>query len=341
MKKEIFNEAMNLIDDRYLGEVLLPARKTRLQKYAPVLIGTAACICFISAAAFLNRGVGKQKTDWPTKTIFVDDSIEEIYRIPHWEEMEIYQQYSSIEFSDRHYNARAAVIEPEQLGNDLGTVIAKGYDEYAQISGEEAERFHPAVIREIKDISPACAVAVCYEGEDTFYAAVNSHYRPETLGQFIKDLNLKDTLQFNCADYEFFKESGEYTTILFEKMDSSKIWEFLLSDENAANEHSDFDFNQAKKLLSISIDVPLLGYKNISISIYEDGYLTTNILDTGKKFYIGEENAKSFFHYVIDECEGYEIVYQYASELNIPENELEETNATTSTLTPAPAVIKP
>ena len=43
MKKEIFNEAMNQIDDHYLGEVLFPAHKTRLRKYAPIFIG-AACI---------------------------------------------------------------------------------------------------------------------------------------------------------------------------------------------------------------------------------------------------------------------------------------------------------
>ncbi len=124
-------------------------------------------------------------------------------------------------------------------------------------------------------------------------------------------------------------------------MDSSKIWELLLSDENAVNEHSDFDFNQAKELLSISVDVPLLGYKNISIALYEDGYLTTNILDTGKKFYVGVENAQSFFHYVIDECEGYEIIIVYGEEADIPENEQEETNTTTATLTPAPVIIKP
>ncbi len=161
MKKEIFNEAMNQIDDHYLGEVLFPAHKTRLRKYAPIFIG-AACICLVFAAAFLVRGSGKQKMDWPTKTIFVQDSppMEEIYWIPHWEEMEIYQQYSSVEFSDRHYYVRAGVIEPEQLGNDLGTITAHGHDEYAEISGKDAERFHPATLREINGISPVCAVAV-------------------------------------------------------------------------------------------------------------------------------------------------------------------------------------
>lgn len=338
MNKEIFEEAMNQIDDRYLGEILRPARRIHLKKYVPALIGAAASICLISAA-LLNRGMGKQKTDWPTKTIFVDDSTEEIYFVPHWEDMEIYEQYSNIEFSGNHYNVRAGMVESNQLGKELGTLTAEGHDEYAYLAGEDAARFYPAAIHEIKGISPSCAIAVCYEGDDVFYAAVNSHYRPETLGQFIQDLNLKDTLQFNYVDYNFFKESGEYTTVYFENVESSKIWEFLLSDENAKNEYSDFDFDQVEELLSISVDVPLLGYENISITLYEDGYLTTNILDTGKKFYIGTENAQSFFRYVIDECEGYEIIFQYAIEPDIPETDLEETN--TITPTPAPVVIKP
>ena len=39
------------------------------------------------------------------------------------------------------------------------------------------------------------------------------------------------------------------------------------------------------------------------------GYLATNILDTGKIFYVGNENVLTFFNYVLDECEGYELIY--------------------------------
>ena len=35
----------------------------------------------------------------------------------------------------------------------------------------------------------------------------------------------------------------------------------------------------------------------------------TNILDTGKLFFVGEENTRAFIDYVLNECDGYEAVY--------------------------------
>ncbi len=44
-------------------------------------------------------------------------------------------------------------------------------------------------------------------------------------------------------------------------------------------------------------------------SIREDGYIITNIFSADKMFCIGEENTKAFVNYVLDECDGYEIIY--------------------------------
>ena len=60
-------------------------------------------------------------------------------------------------------------------------------------------------------------------------------------------------------------------------------------------------------------------YENISISIREEGYIITNILSTGKMFRVGEENTKAFVDYVLDECDGYEIVYSSNPSDSIPE----------------------
>ena len=53
----------------------------------------------------------------------------------------------------------------------------------------------------------------------------------------------------------------------------------------------------------------MLGYENISLGVTENGYLTTNILNTGKAFFIGAEKAQMFMDYVIENCEGYDIIY--------------------------------
>ena len=64
--------------------------------------------------------------------------------------------------------------------------------------------------------------------------------------------------------------------------------------------------NFGKELISVSINIELLGYENISLTVTEDGYLTTNILDTGKAFFIGKEKAEEFYGYVRENCEGTE-----------------------------------
>jgi hypothetical protein len=45
--------------------------------------------------------------------------------------------------------------------------------------------------------------------------------------------------------------------------------------------------------------VKTIGYRNISLSVDDRGYLQTNILDTGKSFYIGEDNVRAFVDYVL------------------------------------------
>ena len=107
------------------------------------------------------------------------------------------------------------------------------------------------------------------------YTAVNNFYHPDTLGEFIEDINLKDPLIVNWASYKYYKPISGDTEVRFE---------------------------------------------NISLSIHEDGYLITNILSTGKKFFAGEENTQAFVDYVLKECSGYEIVYTLnLDEIGIPE----------------------
>ncbi len=50
----------------------------------------------------------------------------------------------------------------------------------------------------------------------------------------------------------------------------------LLSNTEAVNEYSDLDHEQPEEVLDICISVPILGYKNISLSVCEDGYIITN-----------------------------------------------------------------
>ncbi|MBQ8740794.1 MAG: hypothetical protein IJY79_04510, partial [Clostridia bacterium] len=91
------------------------------------------------------------------------------------------------------------------------------------------------------------------------------------------------------------------------------IWQKLLSDTALKNVHSDEAWYE-KTVISIGGDLELLGYKNIGLWITEDGYMQTNILDTGKTFFIGKEKVSEITNYLLDNCDGERYVYTVVDE---------------------------
>ena len=238
-------------------------------------------------------------------------------RVLRWEERQIYEQYQEVEWEERTYSARRGEVSRELLGAELAVGTAKGWDDYAQLEGKDPVRTLKATLYEIRDVKTECAVAICYEGTDICYAAVNSYYRPETLGQFAADLNLQEHVEFGPVYYEYQKRlSGRYASVRFAEIDSEKVWEMLQAAPDALNEYDQQElFAIPRRVLGIAVSIPLLGYENISLSVLEDGYVRTNILDTGKLFYVGEEHTKAFTDYVLKECLGYETIVIYREEV--------------------------
>ena len=141
----------------------------------------------------------------------------------------------------------------------------------------------------------------------------NSWYKPATLGEFIDALNLRENLSVGTVYYDYFDENNEHVNVEFTGLTVDKVFEMLLFDGSIANVEN-YDTMWFHRIMGISVDVAVLGYKNISIAVTEEGYVTTNILDTGKAFYIGEEKVQAFVNYVMENCEGLEIRYIYETE---------------------------
>lgn len=317
MTKEQLYEAFGEISERHVEG----ARKQKTsRKPAWVKWGAlAACLCLVAGGAYcykLEHPYLKKEVVISAEHQMMEQGPEpSMWQVPKWEDLEIYAQYPKLPWDDMEYSARKGVVLSEQLGVELAEVTASGMDEYDLIAGEDAIRYCNAILYEIAGISTECAVAVKYECCDTYFAAVNCMYYPQTLEQFIADLNLQENLTFGTAYYSYRKPfSGEHATIHFENVDGAKIWELLLANPTAENVYSEelLKREQPKKLLGISINIPLLGYENISLAIMDKGYIQTNILDTGKLFYVGEEYTEAFLEYVLKKCEGYEVITVYS-----------------------------
>ena len=214
----------------------------------------------------------------------------EIYQVPDWNSRTEIQKYTSLRFNSTEYSVSGNETDAGFFGEQLGTAEAFGFDMYT-----DSEYKTQVAVYAIKGVSPSCGVGVKF-ADGVCAAYVDPFYVPETLGQFLSDLGGKENIVFGKAYAEYFDCDKKYHSVDFSDFDDSAVWETLFSDGSVKNntEHDDF----VSKLADISANVPALGIVNKALWITEDGYICTNLLETGKYFCIGAEKAEAFADYL-------------------------------------------
>ena len=339
MKNKMIH-AIGGIDDKFIDEAARPSRKKAvIIKWCAAAAGFCV-IAGLAAAVWINSGAngiflskesnaagealegtlseeydGDYKAngtadtapgDSETYTEEADDMVSEptsshdMYEVPSWDDMTVTQKFPYLSFNGYEYSTADRTVPEESAGKKITSATLTGTD-----SRTGKTYAINADIYEITGISKNCAVSIKFEGYKELYVCRNSGYRPETLGQLIDDLNLRETLTFGKA-YATVKKGDTYTETEYSGLDGEKVWEMLLSDRELKNVKDYDSMNFGKELISVSINIELLGYENISLTVTEDGYLTTNILDTGKAFFIGKEKAENFAEYVRENCKAVE-----------------------------------
>ena len=310
------NNKVNIMKDLKLKYIL-----------APICIAFIAVIGLYKSGIFTSKPdiIISKKDDWIIKEVQVDkkDTPTDTAVIPKWNEMSISQQFNEVEYNNSKYSSRITKISNNNILKNIGNATLTGYDTYTETTyNKKAELYS------IKDIEEKCAIAIKFEGDTDYYVYVNSYYRPTTLGEFTKDLNLEEIISFGTIYYNYWDEDlQEDINVESYGVDNKIIWQNLFNNKNLENIYSDNDrekytserFSQS---IGISVDIPLLGYKNISVSLTDKGYLLTNILDTGKGFYIGEDKVQEFLDYIKDNYNGYKIVYVDESGSGITDEEV-------------------
>ena len=333
-------KAIGDIDDRYLIEEknqvktnnMVNIMKNLKLKYvlAPICIIFIAVIGIYKSDIFISKpDIAISKKDgWIIKEVKTDKTTtSDTAIVPRWNEMSISQQFGEVEYTNNKYSSRIAKISKNNIIKNIGNTTLTGYDTYTETTYSKKGDLYS-----IKGIAEKCAIAVKFEGDTDYYVYVNSYYRPKTLGEFIEVLNLKDNISFGTIYYNYWdKDSEENINVEFYDVDNEIIWNKLFNNLNLENIYSDNDtgkytserFSQS---ISISVDIPLLGYKNISVSLTDKGYMLTNILDTGKGFYIGEDKVKEFLEYIKENYDGYKIVYVDENGREITDKNMETEN---------------
>ena len=306
---ELFFDAIGKLDDDIVTAAA-PAKRARRSMSLHRAVSLAACFALaaiIGVVAWrLHEPEIKHTHDPHYGTVDTNES-GKVETVPataatqhelaiarRWEEMTDPERFLEFKVGENSYHTRACVIDGAQVGARLGEVTVTGYDIYA-----DSEKSTTAEYFEISGISTECAVAVRFPGAEEYYAYANYWYRPETLEDLISVLNLRENMTFGDFHTNYVYEDGCHEQVTFHDPDDSIIWEMLLSDTSLPNVWDDMAWYIS--VMSIGVRIPVLGY-HVSIWLTEEGYLCTNILGTGKAFYIGEEKVAEFVRYVVANC---------------------------------------
>ena len=316
MNKDEISNIISDINDEFIEEAALPTRrKTVVFRY----ISVAACVCVVALSAFLlyNSGFFDPKTpeqgqngeknvmeqagnytvDTPaigapeimTEIAIGGDTSGEMAVIPQWTDLAVPMKYTEIKKDDISYYTTNCSIPSESIDVIFFETEMHGYDIYT-----DTDYSVWAEVYSIKGINTICAVAAKIDNGNEYYVYVNTEYTPDTLGDMIKDLNLKETLSFGKA-YSDYSDSTRYTNRTYEDFDDSIVWNMLLPDESVKNVSYDRYY---ETIAHISVDIPILGYTNIHLGATKDGYLITNIMGTQKCFFIGKDKTEAFRAYL-------------------------------------------
>lgn len=293
-------ELMSNIND----EFIIRAEKKRNINILRITM-IAAIICFTFGISFILSNQSK----YTIEKIYVSSSATESYSetvtpVKKWDELTEVEQYYFVDYNGNQYD-QSAMVSINDTQDYLGTVTAYGIDYWSEddiIYEKEFEAYS------LNKVSTECVIVILID--EDYYVYVNYFYKPETLGDFIDDLNLLENIEFGNIYYN----SADNSSIVFDPPLKEKVFE-LFEDVSIENvENYDLEVLNFKRIMGISIDIEILGYENIALEICEDGYITTNILATGKAFCVGEEKTQAFMDYVLGELDGVKYVYIYEDE---------------------------
>ncbi len=283
------------------------ARRTRLLK---VLVPAAAAALVLGVAlpvAISNRN--KTEFTWETRMKEPEapgPDENEVAVEKRWDEKAEWERYRSLSLPDREetYDTTGTALSEAYRGAKLGTAVLTGQDIYSvpDIRTREAEVYR------IEGISEQVAVAADLDGELFIYRNVD--YRPETLGDMIRDYGMEQYMTFLPAEVQSVDKKGRVHTVTFEDFSGNGVFENLLSDGSVPCIFGDEALDvMTKRYVGFGVNIERAGVRNLGVWVTEEGYLVAPLAGPGKAFFIGKEAVEAFRAQLIRECRGVEYIY--------------------------------
>lgn len=321
MKEECLLKTLGDVDEKFIDEAAPePAEQpeyieinTRKEpfymKLMPIVACAAVAVIGVTVGVLIHNNAITQPSYQPSdsSSAYIS-SVSDAYRVPHWDELEINNQYTRFEWQDCSFSTAGAEISAENLGEFLGETTASGVDEYTDEKHEITVSVYP-----IDKISETTALAVKFPEDGKFYVYYNLNNAPKTLGEFFVDLNLTENLKISTTATCTTIENGYLTTRKYSNIDTTKLMDIMRSAKDSLNECysvRNLTDEEREAELDFAVDIPILGIKNLSLKVTKGGYILTNVyFHYSSQFYIGMDKTDSFVQYVKENCPS-EIIWQ-------------------------------
>ena len=212
-----------------------------------------------------------------------------------WEDMTDEERYTNLEFDGKSYGTRGTVT------GYLGEWLASG-EAFGTEWGENIQRHYiPCEIYALTFSPDHSVVAVQFEGSQEFYRfECNREYDPpKTLGEFMETRKLSEVLPLTTLYYQP-ADGMDYRTYQYSlsEADSDAVWAILAKYENAPFV-KDYEYRyDGQEDIGFSATSEVLGIRNKSFMINDDGYITTNIEQYRYNYFIGVDAAREVIDYV-------------------------------------------
>lgn len=310
-----FLERMNDIDDELLLRADKPNVKEKKHKANLKWVIIAAVLCFISiisfavAAFYIREGLKNGNIEENEDVLQVpisdvywidtrernnkDSLVENSAIVWPWNCRDVYNQYTELSIGGKEYRSRSSYYGGEIFANQIGKKIAdaeaKGYDLFGS-AAENKEIYYTkkCEVFEIIGVDSDRILAVKYEGYDGYYAFMNEERKsPETFGGLMDSLDLTNNIKLNSFYCDENRDHISEHYALSNEV-SAELWKILkeCADAPILSDTAD-KFWESK--ISFAINSNTLGVYNLSFSICDGGYLSTNIENYQYVYNIGTD----------------------------------------------------
>lgn len=215
----------------------------------------------------------------------------EIYVETDWDKRTMQAKFPAVQFDPTGlpgglHKEYSAVFRGGEYITRPATLLYKDYTLWNINPKTNKEESTTANIYVFQNFDRALAVGVQFPGEEHIHPYVNVHYTPQTLGEFMRAADVRNTVHF--GNIQLHKDG----TFPVNAQNKADIFRYLLSDGSIKNTNAT-DRPTGDKV-TLSIGLAELGQNNKAMYVYESGYVYTNLLGSGCTFNVGKENVAAF-----------------------------------------------